>query len=48
MTLVNNTIPSIQEAIEALSKATATDSPPQGDSSPGIVDKALGTFNSFF
>ena len=48
MTLVNNTIPSIQEAIEALSKATATNSPPQGDSSPGIVDKALGTFNSFF
>jgi hypothetical protein len=48
MTLVNNTIPSIQEAIEALSKATTTDSPPQGDSSPGIVDKALGTFNSFF
>jgi hypothetical protein len=48
MTLVNNTIPSIQEAIEALSKATTTDSSPQGDSSPGIADKALSTFNSFF
>ena len=49
MTLANNAIPSIQQAIEALSKATeaASTSPPAG-SEPGVVDKALDTFNSFF